>query len=131
MEERTLGRKAAARKEVKGKRKAAREKAERVGRAARQDTLQFGAGGNKNLYATDEDDSENAEESAENEEGLQAWCLLEESKNEQWQEVVSRRSKQRAKKVNQASSSSVESSHSLSPKKNVEVKGKWVKVRVL
>ena len=27
------------------------------------------------------------EESAENEEDLQAWCLLEESENEQWQEV--------------------------------------------
>ena len=33
-------------------------------------------------------------------------------------------------KVNQASLSSVESSHSLSPKKIMEVKDKWVKVRV-
>ena len=55
----------------------------------------------------DEDDSEDVEESPENEEDLQAWCLLEESENEQWQEVVSRRSKQRAKKVNQASQLSV------------------------
>ena len=78
----------------------------------------------------DEDDSENAEESAENEEDLQAWCQLEESEHEQWQEVISRQSKQRAKKVNQASLLRVESSHSLSPKKNVEVKDKWVKVRV-
>ena len=46
-------------------------------------------GGNKNLYATDEDDSENVEESAENEEDLQAWYLLEESEHEQWQEVIS------------------------------------------
>ena len=51
-------------------------------------------GGNKNLYAIDEDDSENAEESAVNKEDPQAWCLLEESENEQWQEVISRRSKQ-------------------------------------
>ena len=54
--------------------------------------------------------------------------MLEES--EKWQEAISRRSKQRMKKVNQASLSSVESSHSLSPKKIVEVKDKWVKVRV-
>ena len=39
-------------------------------------------GGNKNLYAMDEDDGENAEESVENEEDLQAWCILEDSENE-------------------------------------------------
>ena len=44
--------------------------------------------------------------------------------------MISRRSKQRAKKVNQASLLSVESSHNLSPKKIVEVKDKWVKVSV-
>ena len=44
MEERTLFRKAVARKEAKGKRKAARETPERAGRAARQDILQLGAG---------------------------------------------------------------------------------------
>ena len=87
-------------------------------------------GGNKNLYVMDEDDNENVGGSAEFEEDLQAWCLLEESDNEQWQELVSRRSKQRAQKVNQASLLSVESSHSSSPKKIVEVKDKWVKVRV-
>ena len=43
-EERTHGRRAAARKEAKGKRKVARENPERVGRVARQDTLQLGAG---------------------------------------------------------------------------------------
>ena len=47
-----------------------------------------------------------------------------------WKKVISRRSKQRAKKVNQASLLSVESSHNLSPKKIVEVKIKWVKVSV-
>ena len=133
MEEKTPGRKAAVRNEAKGKRKAAREKPERVGRAARQDTLHAAwcrKGGNKNVYAMDEDDRENTEESAENEEDLQAWRILEESESEQWQEAISRRSKQRAKKATQASLSSVESSHNLSPKKIVEVKGKWVKVRV-
>ena len=32
------------------------------------------------MYAIDEDDSENVEESTENEEDLQSWCLLEEVK---------------------------------------------------
>ena len=87
-------------------------------------------GSNNNLYAIDEDDSENVEESAEDEDDLQAWCLLEESENEQWQEVISRRNKQRVKRANQASLLSVESSQNLSPKKIVEVRDKWVKVRV-
>ena len=44
------------------------------------------------LYAIDEDDSENVgKEATDNEEDLQAWCLLEESENEQWQEVISKR----------------------------------------
>ena len=52
------------------------------------------------------------------------------SEHEQWQETISRRNKQRAKKANQASLLSVENSHSLSAKKVEEVKDKWVKVRV-
>ena len=44
----------------------------------------------------------NIEESAGNEEDLQAWCLLEESENEQWQEVISRRDEQSLKTANQA-----------------------------
>ena len=47
----------------------------------------------EHLYAIDGDYSERAEESVENEEDLQAWCMLEESENGQWQEVISRRSK--------------------------------------
>ena len=78
-------------------------------------------GSNKNLYAIDEDDSENVEESAEDEE---------ESESEQWQEVISRRNKQRVKRANQASLLSVESSQSLSPKKIMEVRDRLVKVRV-
>ena len=70
----------------KGKRKVAREKAEHIGRVARLDTLQPGARKEATtiLYAIDEDDSENIEESSDNEEYLQAWCLREESENEQW-----------------------------------------------
>ena len=82
------------------------------------------------MYAIDEDDSENTEASADNEEDLQAWCPLEESEHDQWQEVISRRDKQRAKKTNQASLLSVENSHNSSPKKIVQVKDRWVKVRV-
>ena len=59
MNGRTHGRKGVARKEANGKRKMAREKPENVGRVARQDTLQTGA---------------------DNEEDLQARCLLEDSK---------------------------------------------------
>ena len=44
--------------------------------------------------------------------------------------MISRRSKQRAKKVNQALLLSVESRHNLIPKNTVEVENKWVKVRV-
>ena len=44
--------------------------------------------------------------------------------------MISRRSRQRAKKNNQASMLSVESSHDPSPKKIVEDKDRWVKVRV-
>ena len=58
-----------------------------------------------------------------------AWCLLEESENEQWQEVISRRNKQRVKRANQASLLSVESGQSVNPKKVVEVRDKWAKVR--
>ena len=129
-EERTRGRKAVARKEAKGRRKVAKEKRGHVGRAARHIAAWWRKGSNKNLHAIDEDDSENVEESAEDEDDLQAWCLLEESENEQWQEVISRRNKQRVKRANQAPLLSVESSQSLSPKKIVEVRDKWVKVRV-
>ena len=65
-----------------------------------------GKGGKKNLYAMDEVDSEDINEcsnrSTKSEEDLQTWCILEESESEQWQEVISRRSRQRAKK-NQSS----------------------------
>ena len=90
-------------------------------------------GGKKDVYAMDEDDREDTKEysnrTTESEEDLQAWCILEESESEQWQEVISRRSRQRAKRTNQASLLSAVSSHDLSPKKIVEEKDRWVKVR--
>ena len=103
MEGRTHGREAVARKEAKGKRKVAREKPERAGHVATcGKTGHIAAwcrkGGNKKLYAIDEDDSENIEESADNDADLQAWCLLEESENEQCQEVISRRDKAKGRR---------------------------------
>ena len=44
--------------------------------------------------------------------------------------MISRRDKQRERKDNQTSLLSVEKSHNSNPKKIVEVKDKWVKVRV-
>ena len=85
-------------------------------------------GGNKHLYAIDEDESEDLEEKPYNDEDLQAWCLLEESENEQLQEVISRRDKETMKKADQASLLSVENSEK--SKKIIEVKGRWVKARV-
>ena len=61
---------------------------------------------------------------------MQGLCLLEESENEQCQEVISRRDKQRAKQTNQASWLSVENRYNSSPKNIVDVKDRWVKVRV-
>ena len=78
------------------------------------------------MYAIDEDDSEHVGEATDNEEVLQAWCLLEESDNEQWQEVISRRDKQKLKKANQASLLTVEDSHNSNPEKILDVKERWV-----
>ena len=125
-EERTRGRKAVARKEAKGRRKGGKGETRTCWTCGKTGHIAAWCrkGSKKNLYAIDEDDSENVEESAEDEDDLQAWCLLEESENEQWQEVISRRNKQGVKRANQASLLSVESSQSLSPKKIVEVRGK-------
>ena len=54
-------------------------------------------GSNKNLHAIDEDENENVEDTAEDEDDLQAWCWLEESESEQWQEVISRRTNKERK----------------------------------
>ena len=54
------------------------------------------------------------------------WCLLEESENEQWQEVISRRDKQQVKNANQESQMSVEKSKFELSKKIIEVKDRCV-----
>ena len=87
-------------------------------------------GGNKHLYAIDEDESENIEETLDSDEEFQAWCLLEQSENEQWQDAISRRDKEMMKQFHQASLLSVENSEKSSSKKIIEVKGRWVKVSV-
>ena len=114
MEERTLGIKGSGKNEGKGQEQGGKGETRKCWTCGKTGHIAAWCrkGGNKNLYARDEDGSENAEESVENEEDLQAWCKLEESENEQWKEV------------NQASLLSVESSHSLSPMKIVEVKHK-------
>ena len=78
--------------------------------------------GNNHLNAIDEDDSENVEEATDNEEDLQAWCLLEENEDEQWQEVISRRDKQKVKKEKQASLLIVENSQNSNSKTIIEEK---------
>ena len=76
-----------ARKDAKGQRKVARETAGHDGHVAKQDTLQH------QLVSVGEEEREISEEAVDNEEELiaSAWCLLEESAREQWQEVISRK----------------------------------------
>ena len=57
-------------------------------------------------------------------------CQKKVKMNEQWQEAISRRDKQKVKKSYQASLLSVEHSHNLNPKKVIEVKDRCPKVRV-
>ena len=76
------------------------------------------------MYAIDEEDSEHVEEANDSEEGLQAWCLLEESENEQWQEHGQRKGKQKMKRSNQASLLSKGSSRNSKTKEIMEVRGK-------
>ena len=82
------------------------------------------------MYAVDEDESENIQETRDNDEERQAWCLLAESANEQLQEVISRRDTQKVKKAKVASLLSVENSQKPSSKKFIKVKDRWVEVRV-
>ena len=109
--------------------KVAREKPEHVGRVA---TLHRGVEkeATTNVYAIEEDDSETVEEASDDEEDVLAWSVLEESENEQWQEVISRRDKQKVKKANQAALLSVENSHNSNTQKIIEVLDRWVNVRV-
>ena len=124
MEGRTDGSKAVARKGAKGKRRVAREKTRTGWTCGKTGDIAAWCRkrGSKHLFAIDEDDSETSKNQLTTKEHLQAWCVLEESETEQWHEVISRRDKQRAKKVNQASLLNVENSHTSSQKKIVEVK---------
>ena len=89
----------------KGQEEVAQEKRGHVGRAARQKTLQLGARKEATRICTQQMKMtvKTSRELAEDKDDLQAWCLLEENENEQWQEVMSRRNKQRVKRANQAS----------------------------
>ena len=53
---------------------------------------------NKSLNAVEEDKGDISEEVHEDENELHAWRLLEESENEQWQEVTRKKSKLNKKK---------------------------------
>ena len=109
------------RREAKGQTKVAREKTEHVGLVVKTKHVAAWCrkGGDEDLYAIDEDESEDIEETLDSDEEFQAWCLLGESENEQWQEVISRRDKETMKKANQASLLSVESSGTSSSKKSL------------
>ena len=84
---------------------------------------------NKCLNAVEEDKGDICEEVHEDEDELRAWCLLEESENEQWQEVISKKSKLKTKKLAHESLLSVEHNSCASPRKVIEVKDNWVKIR--
>ena len=64
----------------------------------------------------------------EDENELHAWCLLEESENEQWREVTSKKSKSKMKKFAHESLLSVEHNSCASPRKVIEVKDNWVNI---
>ena len=81
------------------------------------------------MNAADEDKGDISEEVHEDEDELHAWCSLEESENEQCQEVMSKRSKAKLKKLAHGSLRSVKNSSCASPKKAVEVKDNWANIR--
>ena len=65
----------------------------------------------------------------EDEDELHAWCLLEESKNEPWQKVSSKKSKLKMKKFAHASLLSVENKSCACPRKVIDVKDSCVNTR--
>ena len=76
----------------------------------------------------EEDKGDIRKEVREDEDELHAWCLLEESENEQWQEVTSKKSKLK-KKLDHESLLSVQNNSGVLPRKVIEVKDKWVAIR--
>ena len=65
----------------------------------------------------------------EDEDALHAWCFLEGSENEQWQEVFSMNSKLKLKKLFHESLLSVQHNSCASPRKAIEVKDNGVNIR--
>ena len=81
------------------------------------------------VKAVEEDKEDISEEGHEDEDELHAWCLLEESENEQWQEVTSKKSKLKTKKFAHESLLSVDNNSCASPRKVIEVKDNGVSIR--
>ena len=74
---------------------------------------------NRSLNAVEEDKGDTSEDVHEDEDELQAWCLLEESENEQWQEVSSKGSKLKLKQCGHNSLLSVLNNSCASPKRSL------------
>ena len=68
----------------------------------------------------EEDRGDISENVHEDDDWLHAWCLLEESENEQWQEVTSKKSKLKTKKFAHESLLSVENNSCASPRKVIQ-----------
>ena len=79
---------------------------------------------NKSVNAVEEDKGEISEEVPEDEDELHVWCLLEESENEQWQEVTTKKKKKKKKlnKLHNQSLPNVENKSGVPPRKVVELK---------
>ena len=80
---------------------------------------------NRSLNDKDEDKGDINDEVHEDEDELHAWCFLEESENEQWQEVISKKSKLKLKKLAHESLLSVENHSCASPRKVIVPKSTW------
>ena len=127
--ERDNGRRLEARKEEKGKRKVAKVTQSLVELWENwTHPVNYANGSwNKSLNAAEEDKGDITEEVHEDEDELHAWCLLEESENEQ--EVTSKKSKLKLKKLDHVSLLSVEKNSCASPRNVIEVKDNWVIIR--
>ena len=82
---------------------------------------------NRSPNAVEEDKGDISEEVHEDEDKLLAWCLLEESENEERQEVTSTKSKLKMKKF--AHESLLSDTSCASPRKVIEGKDIWVNIR--
>ena len=82
-----------------------------------------------NLNAADEDKGDSSDEACEDEDELHVCCLLEESENEQSQQVISKKSKLKLKNLAHVSLLSVENNSCASPRKVIEVKDNWANIR--